>query len=211
MKLEDCHFILIYGGSFDPPHRAHVVLPEIVRHRLGADLVAYLPAARSPHKLDQQPTDARHRLAMLKLALRDHPRAVVLSDEIDRTVPGEPSYMTDTLVTLRQRLGAGVTLRLLVGADQARAFDRWKDAGHVIELADPVVMLRPPETPESLLASLPDASWRSFWACRMVLTPQMDISATEIRRRVREREPIDDLVPEPVARYIYEHGLYRQS
>lgn len=209
MRLEDCRHILIYGGSFDPPHRAHVELPEIVRQRLGADVVAYLPAAQSPHKLDQQPTEAHHRLAMLRLALRDRAQAMVLSDEIDRTAPGEPSYMTETLQALHERLGETVTFRLLIGADQARAFDRWKDADRVIELAEPVAMLRPPETPETLLSSLPNDRWRRFWARRLVPAPLMDISATEIRRRVRAGEPIDDLVPEPVARYIAEHGLYR--
>lgn len=210
MNLDDCRFILIYGGSFDPPHRAHLELPEIVRHRLGADVVAYLPAARSPHKLDQQTTPAHHRVNMLRLALRDRPRTVLLTDEIDRTADGQPSYMVDTLADLHDRLGSRVTLRLLIGADQVRKFDDWKEAPRIIELAEPVAMLRPPETIESLLQSLPDDRARRFWAKRIVPTPQLDVSATQIRQRVQANEPLDDLVPEPVAQYIAEHGLYRQ-
>ena len=209
MKLEDARIILVFGGSFDPPHRAHVVLPELVRHRLGADVVAYVPAAQSPHKLDQQPTDATHRLAMLRLAVADQPHAVIVTDEIDRaTESGEPSYTVETLQRLRDRVGSTVTMRLLIGADQVPAFDRWKDPQRIVELAEPIVMLRPPDTPQSLLEGLPNQEAQRFWGRRLMPVPQMDVSATEIRRRAREGEPLGDLVPEAVERYITEHGLY---
>ncbi|MFW6058621.1 MAG: nicotinate (nicotinamide) nucleotide adenylyltransferase [Phycisphaeraceae bacterium] len=209
MQLEDARYILIFGGTFDPPHRAHVELPEIVRGRLGADCIAYVPAARSPHKLDQQPTDAAHRLAMLRLALEDQPRAVIVTDELDRAAQGDdPSYTVETLQQLRERLGPEVRLRLLIGADQVPAFEKWKDPKRIIELAEPVVMLRPPDTAESLLAALPDDAARRFWARRLMPVPALDVSATMVRQRVRAGEPIDDLVPEAVARYIAEQGLY---
>lgn len=211
MQLEEAQYILVFGGSFDPPHRAHLVLPEQVRHRLGADLVAYVPAAQSPHKLDQQPTDASHRLAMLQLTLKDQPRTVIVTDEIERAVEGDkPSYTVETLERLHERLPAHARMQLLIGADQVPAFEKWKDPQRIIELAEPVVMLRPPETAESILAALPDDADRRFWGRRLMPVAQMEVSATEIRRRVRAGEPIDDLVTEPVARYIAEHDLYRE-
>ena len=209
MRLEDCNLVLLFGGSFDPPHRAHVALPERVRHRIGADCVAYIPAAQSPHKPEQKPADAADRLAMLRLALQHQPRAVILTDEIDRAAQGEPSYTVDTLEALRARLPKSVMLRLLIGADQVPKFDQWREPQRIIALAEPVVMLRPPETVESLLHALPDDKARRFWGKRIVPVPQMDVSATEIRSRLQAHEPIDDLVPEPVAQYIAEHGLYR--
>ena len=208
MQLEDANFILIFGGSFDPPHRAHVELPELVRQRLGADLLAYVPAAQSPHKRDQAPTPAAHRLEMLRRALTNQPRATIVTDELDRAANNEPSYTVDTLQHLRDRLADTVTLRLLIGADQVRAFDRWHEPRRIIELAEPVVMLRPPETAESLLTALPDDAARRFWGKRLVPVPQMDISATDIRRRIAAGASLDELVPADVARYIADHGLY---
>ncbi len=208
MKLEDCRLILVFGGTFDPPHLADFALPQQVRDRIGADVVAYVPAAQSPHKLDQQPTDAAHRLAMLRLALQGQPHTAIVTDELDRAQRGEPSYTVDTLQQLHDRLGEDVTLRLLIGADQVPAFERWKAPQRIIELAEPVVMLRPPETVESLLQALPNDKARRFWARRLVPVSQMEVSATEIRRRLAAGEPVDDLLPMAVARYIREHGLY---
>ncbi|MEX0655643.1 MAG: nicotinate (nicotinamide) nucleotide adenylyltransferase [Phycisphaeraceae bacterium] len=211
MDLTACNQIIVFGGSFDPPHRAHVVLPEQVRLAIGADAVAYVPAARAPHKLDRVQTAAEHRLAMLRLALADRPCAVVLTDELDRAADGQPSYTVDTLEALRRRLPAHVTLRLLMGADQVRIFDQWRASQRVAELAEPVVMVRPPETKTSLLASLDDEAERTRWARRLVKVDRMEISSSMVRERVRQGEPVDDLVPPAVARYIAEHGLYREA
>ena len=68
--------ILLFGGSFDPPHWAHTALPRLVAEHIGADVVAYLPAGRAPHKLDREQTDPQHRLAMLRLAQADEPGAL---------------------------------------------------------------------------------------------------------------------------------------
>lgn len=208
MRLYEADFILVFGGTFDPPQRAHIELPMQVREKVGADAVAYIPAALSPHKLDQVPTEAHHRVAMLELALKDIDEAVVLTDEIDRADAGEPSYTVETLTRLQSELPLHVKLRLLMGGDQMRAFSRWKSPEKIVEIADPLVMVRPPDTRESLLAAMPEAQ-RGFWAGRLVDVPLMDISGTEIRRRVTAGESIDDLVPRAVAQYIERHRLYR--
>jgi len=201
--------LILFGGSFDPPHVAHVILPMAVREAVGADAVAYVPAARAPHKLDRVQTDPAHRLAMLRLALSDAEHAVVLTDEIDRAKGGQPSYTVDTLAALREKLRPGVTLRLLIGADQVRIFDQWREPRRIIELAEPLVMVRPPDTRDSLLASLPDEKTREEWASRLLDVPAMDVSSTEIRERVRRGEPIGGMVHPAVQRYILENDLYR--
>ena len=196
--------LLIFGGSFDPPHRAHVDLPEQVRQAIEADVVVYLPAGRAPHKLDKVQTDPAHRLAMLRLALADAVAAgtaVVLDDEIRRVAAdGRPSYTVDTLEALKQRIAPGAEMRLLIGTDQVNIFETWKDWQRILQLAEPVVMVRPPETVDDV----PEA-----WRPRVVEVPAMDVSSTEVRRRVAAGQTLGDMVVADVANYIGTHGLYR--
>jgi len=195
--------LLIFGGSFDPPHQAHVELPEAVRIALGADVIVYMPAGRAPHKLNQQQTAGTHRLAMLRLALAEPiaaGTAVVLDDEIRRVEEdGRPSYTVDTLEDLRLRIHPDAEMRLLIGTDQVRIFGSWKDWERVIELAEPVVMVRPPETIDHV-----PAAWRG----RVVKVPAIDLSSTEVRGRVEAGEPLEGGVGEAVSRYIAKHRLY---
>ncbi|MBX2851701.1 MAG: nicotinate (nicotinamide) nucleotide adenylyltransferase [Phycisphaeraceae bacterium] len=201
--------ILLFGGSFDPPHRAHIELPQQAAKAIGADLVAYIPAGRAPHKLDREQTDPQHRLAMLRLALSDQPGevpSVVLSDEIDRGAD-QPSYTVDTLESLKQRVEPGTTLRLLIGADQLRIFDSWRNPERIIELAEPAVMVRPPDTQEALVADLP-SDQREDWATRLIETEQIDVSSTDIRAQAGAGIR-DEMVCDSVAAYINQHGLYQ--
>ena len=206
--LTQYNSILIFGGSFDPPHRAHVELPAIAAKQVGAQVIAYLPAGLAPHKLDQVQTPAEHRLAMLRLALKGSDNTTLLTDEIDRA-DGQPSYTARTLEALSKRLRPGTTLRLLMGGDQLRIFDTWRSPERIIELAEPIVMVRPPDSREMLLAALPDDAARAAWAPRLIDVPQIDLSSTDIRNRVAQGLPIRDAVAPQVADYIEEHRLYR--
>jgi len=202
--------LVIFGGSFDPPHQAHVALPRHVRAKINADGLVYVPAARSPHKSEQMPSAAAHRLAMLEAALADLDDTVILTDELDRASNDEPSYTVDTLQRMREALGESTSLCLLIGADQAPVFDKWHQADRIAQLAEVVVMLRPPMTREAVLGSLPVGE-RKIWQDRIVDVPAMDVSATTVRQRLARGESIDDLVPTAVKRYIEAHGLYRKQ
>ncbi|MEO0475115.1 MAG: nicotinate (nicotinamide) nucleotide adenylyltransferase [Planctomycetota bacterium] len=202
--------ILLFGGSFDPPHNAHLALPQQVAEAIGADLIAYIPAGRAPHKLDREQTDPQHRLSMLRLALAEEQgevATIVLTDEIDRG-PDQPSYTVDTLETLHQRLDPDARLRLLIGADQLRIFDVWRSPERIIELAEPVVIVRPPDTKESLLDSLVPEQ-RGAWAGRLVVADTIDLSSTQLRNKVAKGEAIKQWTPTAVFDYIAEHGLYK--
>ncbi|MFK7788983.1 MAG: nicotinate (nicotinamide) nucleotide adenylyltransferase [Phycisphaeraceae bacterium] len=202
--------ILLFGGSFDPPHRAHVALPQQAAQAIHVDLIAYIPAGRAPHKLDRVQTDPQHRLAMLRLALADRAGGVptlVLTDEIERG-PNKPTYTVDTLEALHQRIDPGAKLRLLIGADQLRIFDVWREPQRIIELAEPVVMVRPPDTREALLASV-TADKRDAWAKRLVDVEQLEISSTTIREQAAVGLHDDDSICDAVANYITQHALYR--
>lgn len=186
--------IILFGGSFDPPHVAHIVLPMLVREAVGADAVAYVPCASQPLKQHLRQTPAEHRLAMLRLALANCPHAHILTDEIDR--PG-PSYTIDTLETLQKKYPT-VRWRLLIGLDQAAIFPKWKMADRIVAVADPIMMRRAGKN-----AVVPDQ-----WANRVIDVPPMEISSTTIRVRVLQGLSIAGLAPPPVVDYIRRHGLY---
>ncbi len=199
--------LLIFGGTFDPPHLAHTRLPPLVAKRLGADRIIYVPAAANPLK-PNRPTPARHRLAMLRLAIASVPDAEIDSIELDR--PG-PSYTVQTLEALRERYGDDVELRLLMGADQVPDFDRWREPQRILELATPAVLLRPPGDERAFrerLAGIFPPHLADRWVSWTVPVPPMDVTATEIRRRLSAREDVSDLLDPVVADYIREHGLY---
>jgi len=200
--------LVLFGGSFDPPHQAHVTLPRYVRQQLEADRVVYVPAAQSPHKLARQPTPATHRLAMLEAALADTNDALILTTELDRGEAGDPSYTVDTLAQVRQSISDQTKLYLLIGADQVPVFEQWHKADRIAELAEPIAMVRPPARRDSLLGSL-SAAQQQRWDARIMEVPAMDLSATDVRQRVAAGEPIADLVPTGVARYIKDHALYQ--
>lgn len=202
--------VLLFGGSFDPPHRAHIDLPQQVAQVIDADLIAYIPAGRAPHKLDRVQTDPTHRLEMLRLALADKQGPIptaVLNCEIERD-PDRPSFTVDTLEWLREQVGESTELRLLIGADQLRIFDTWRSPERIIALAEPVVMVRPPDTRKSLLASLP-ADQRDAWRDRLVDVDAIDLSSTQLREKIANAQPVDGLIAPGVERYIHEHDLYR--
>ncbi len=201
--------LLVYGGSFDPIHYAHLTLPEIARQAVGADMIAYIPAGTPPHKQAQARTPGHHRLAMVQLALEGNQHAVALSHELDRAIlTGKPSFTVDTLEGLAAELGPGVKLRLLMGADMLAIFPKWYRFERILELADPVVMVRPPTDKRAMLNMLPSGLDVGQWESRVVEVEPNPISSTLVRLRVQQGQDIHNLVPDKVAGYIREHGLY---
>jgi nicotinate-nucleotide adenylyltransferase len=200
--------ILIFGGTFDPPHLAHTVLPPLVAERIGCRKIVYIPAALNPLKADTPPTANHHRLAMLRAATETVPNAVIDTIELDRE---GPSYMVDTLQKLRTRYGKSVQLRLLIGADQALDFHRWRDWQKIIDLAPPVVMLRPPWKYEAYLAELNQrysSDEVQQWIDWTIPLPMIDISSTEIRKRIERGENLTEILAPAVVQYIQAHRLY---
>ncbi|MDA0295851.1 MAG: nicotinate (nicotinamide) nucleotide adenylyltransferase [Planctomycetota bacterium] len=222
--------ILIFGGSFDPPHRGHLTLPFEAAARLGCDEVVFVPARVNPLKQETPPADPADRIRMLEAAIehrKPDPRSPVITARIDRReVDREgPSFTIDTLEAIQRELleKAGrdenvarqqPQLRLLIGSDQALDFDRWRDWQKIIALAPPVVMPRPPETRTSLAAKYRahfDSNLASRWSTWTLDLAAEGVSSTEIRRRLADGEDVSALLPEGVLKVITDRGLYRKN
>jgi len=191
----------IFGGTFDPVHEGHVNPVARATERFGLARVLWVPARLSPHK-GAPPTDARHRVAMVALALAGRPEWTVAFDELDRE---PPSYTVDTLRALSARFLRD-ELWLLMGTDALATFGRWKDPEEIVRLArvaafhrEPFVggRLRLPPV-EGLANRLEVFDGGSF-----------KISSTELRDDLARGESPAGRVPEPVAEYITKHRLYR--
>jgi nicotinate-nucleotide adenylyltransferase len=155
--------------------------------------------------MDEGPTTApHHRLAMMKRAVHEQTRMSVSSIEIDRA---PPSYTVHTLEALRTAIGAEPVVRLFLGADQTFTFDRWHQSTRVLELAEPLVVLR---APWNSWTDLEQAGLDPTWRDRIVSLPLCNFSSTEIRRFIArgDQAPADWVAP-GVLEYIQEHGLYR--
>ncbi len=214
----DCPSVLLYGGTFDPPHRAHLTLPPLAREAIDADLLLYIPAAAPPLKTGPIASPA-HRIAMLTAGLADIAHTAIATLELDRAKanPAVPSFTIDTLRTLRAQR-PNTTLRLLIGADQARQFHRWKDAREIITLADPAVTLRPPlDDPEALLTDIAP-HWApqelAQWGGRLIELPPIKASSTRARRLLTTdpaSPEIQSLLTPPVLHYITKNNLYTST
>ena len=121
------------------------------------------------------------------------------------------SLHVDTLESLRKRLDGHIQLRLLLGTDHLQTFHRWRNPKRVVELAQPLVMVRPPDTRSSLLAALPSQNDRQQWADRFVDVPRIDVSSTHIRHLAAQHQSIQGLVTPTVEAYITQHRLYEAS
>ena len=211
VELSGCSRVVLYGGSFDPPHVGHMRLSLLAGRRVDADVVAYLPTGRNPTKSTHGKAPAHHRLAMLRLALAGINRVVVLTHEIQPAIDlhdHRPNYTVQTLKHLRRQLGDGVDLRLLMGGDNMRQFYQWRDPEGILRLVQPLVMVRPPDTRQDLLDSLPINVDRMAWGKWFVDLPPMDVSSSQIRRRIAQGRPITGLVRHSVEAYIHQHRLY---
>lgn len=205
--------VLIFGGTFDPPHRAHAALPFLVAAEIGCCHVVFIPAAHNPLK-EAPPAAPHHRLAMLRTMLADRIASGDASiDECELRRPG-PSYTVDTLEELRPRLGARsrTDMRLLLGSDAAISFARWRAPGRILELADPVVVLRPPLDRDGFRELLVDRDDLvrdpDWWLERVCCVPRMDVSANGIRARLAAGQPVGDMLDPGVEWYVRKHRLY---
>ena len=200
----------VFGGTFDPIHVAHLAVAESARDALGLERVLFIPNRQPPHKPDQHVTPAADRLAMVRAAIADNPAFDLSTIEIDRV---GPSYTSDTLETLRTEGLTGADsgdLALILSADAVAGLATWHEPRRVLALAQLVVAPRDgyPDVDASAIARLvPGANARLVF----LDGPRMSLSASEIRARAAAGRSLRYLVPDAVAAYIGDHGLYKES
>ena len=191
----------VFGGTFDPVHDGHVGPVERAARLFGLERVIWIPARISPHK-GEPPTDARHRVAMLALALAEHPDWSIAFDELDRD---PPSYTVDTLRALSARFLRD-ELWLLMGTDALVGLARWRDPEEIVALARIAAFHREPFVGAKLripqIAGLENR-------LEVFDGGSFKISSTDLREGLPRGESPVGRVPEPVAEYITKHRLYR--
>ena len=208
MSVSSAPRIGIFGGSFDPPHNAHVALAEAALAQLGLTELHVIPTGQAWHKR-RALTPQEDRLAMTRLAFSGLPGKVVIDSR--EVLRDGPTYTLDTLHELQQEQ-PGAQLVLIMGADQASALPTWHGWQDILRIAIVSVAYRALPTGTAsrfdpkMLPGLPAGA--RFEALEL---PPMDTSATDIRRRAALGVDISSLVPPPVARYIDQHHLYRPA
>jgi nicotinate-nucleotide adenylyltransferase len=193
----------ILGGTFNPPHLAHLVCASEARAQLSLERVVLVPTGVPPHKPMEQEPGATHRLAMCRLAVQGHRDWLAVSSiEVERA---GPSFTVDTLREIHETQ-PGDELTFIVGGDMAWSLPSWRDPEGILELASLAVAERVGarrEEVRSRLGTLAGARRISY-----IDVPRLDISSSALRRRVREGRPLDYLVADAVADYIEQWRLY---
>jgi nicotinate-nucleotide adenylyltransferase len=196
----------VIGGTFDPIHVGHLIVAEGARDVLSLQRVVFVPAGQPPHKRSTRISPAAHRLAMVRLAIAGNAYFATSRVDIDRR---GPSYTVDTIRLLHEAWGPEVEVYFLIGGDSLVELPTWYQPQRLLEICQVVAVPRPGYEPDldAVNDRIPGVSER----IQILDLPLVDLSATEIRDRVRDRRSIRYLVPASVERYIHRHRLYREQ
>jgi nicotinate-nucleotide adenylyltransferase len=219
--------IALFGGSFDPIHKAHIAVARAAMRRLRLDQVIFIPSGMPPHKPSRRLASFADRFAMVALACSGNPKFTVSPAEGGANQTGERVfYSVDTVKHFHKNLKRdNAKLYFILGADQFLTLPSWKNYESLLRMCDFIVANRPGFNLARLYSAIPEKMLeppgtaqqdRSSGTIRLKRTAvhpltaiASDVSATEIRRRVRSGESIAGLVPRSVRAYIEKQGLYR--
>jgi nicotinate-nucleotide adenylyltransferase len=195
----------VFGGTFDPIHNAHLAVAQAAADACALERVLFVPAARPPHKPDAVISAAADRVAMIELAIAGNDRFTLDRVELERA---GPSYTVDTLETLHARGDTNVSL--ILSAEAFRQLPTWRDPRRIVELARLIVAPRDgyaDADPVLAQERLPELAGR----VTVLDWPRLHLSGSELRERVATGGSLRYLVPDAVAAYIGDHGLYRNQ
>ena len=188
----------ILGGAFDPPHVAHVAMAEAALAQFQLDALLIIPTGDAWHKA-RDLSSGSHRAEMAKLAFGHLPGVTINDMELARQ---GPSYTVDTLRSLALQY-PGAEFFLFIGEDQGKALGTWREIEEISRRA--IICVAEREMPSPLGPDVPSHDIPT----QVLKLPHLPHSATEVRARVAHGQPIDALVPKPVALYIQRHHLYQ--
>jgi nicotinate-nucleotide adenylyltransferase len=193
----------LLGGTFNPPHLGHLVCAQEAHTQLGLDRVVFMPVHQPPHKEVESNPGVEHRVALCRLTVADDPRFAVSRLEVDK--PGR-SYTVDTLRGLHESSPED-ELTFIMGGDMAYSLPTWHQPEAVLSLATLGVAEREGVARADITEHLTGLAGAE--RIRFFDMPRIDISSSQIRRRVASGQPVRYLVPDAVAEYIVSEGLYR--
>lgn len=190
----------IYGGTFDPPHRAHLELAKWVREELSLDYIYFIPTAQHVFKDNKHLSPAEIRCLMVSAAIKGHNHLRISRVEVER---GDMSYTADTLREFRQfeKLPSS-DLYLIIGIDNLKDFYLWKDPDEILELAHLVVLRRSGHYSHTHAKQYQDRF-------HLLDSPIIEISATEVRKRIAKGDDVSDIIAPAVYEIIKSHSLYK--
>ena len=193
----------VMGGTFDPIHFGHLAAGEEARVRLGLARVVFVPNGQPPHKAGYAVTDAEHRYNMVVLATASNPHFEVSRVEIDRS---GPSYAVDTVRSLARQFAEGTTVHFITGADAILELLTWRDPEQLARFCEFVAVARPGHNLDDIRQALGEELSRQV---HYLDIPGIATSSRELRKRAAEGLSLRYLTPDPVARYVLSHRLYR--
>ena len=202
--MEEITRIGIYGGTFAPIHNGHVNAAKAFMDQMQLHYLFVIPTSITPDKIRDEGDDAHHRMKMCELAFEGETGVIISDMEIER---GGISYTVDTLRSLARD---DRRLFMLVGTDMALKLDTWREPEEIFKLCYPTYVRR--ESDKLLEAQIIEKNTKYLneygKICRRIMTPEIELSSTEIRKMVKEGKDISHLVPQKVAEYIKENKLY---
>jgi nicotinate-nucleotide adenylyltransferase len=217
----------IFGGSFNPIHRCHLAVARETRRRTPLDCIVFVPTGDPPHKPTESLAEARHRLEMVRLAVHQHSGFSVSAVEAVRPAK---SYSIETINRFRGEYGTEADLFFIVGLDAFLEVGDWRQAAEVLQAVHFIVVNRPglafpqlrglrflPALDEPDLVRLQEGVIQrlevpltSRTGLILLRLPPCEVSASDVRARLRRGESIANLLPDPVESYILRHELYRE-
>lgn len=184
----------ILGGTFNPIHIGHLILAEEALWKLKLDKVIFVPAYLPPHKEEEEVLDAEHRFNMALLAIEENPKFEVSKIEIDAK---EKSYSVDTLKKFKKQFGPEADFFFITGSDSLKELFSWKKIDEIFSLSTFIVAKRPGFPIEEVPKNV-----------QVVVITEVEVSSSEIRKRLKEKKSIRYLVPDKVIEYIEKNRLY---
>lgn len=211
--------ILIFGGSFDPVHQAHVDCARFVQKKMNFDEVIFVPNSQNPIKSAVELVDPRDRLEMVRLAISEDREIFSVDDS--EVLRGGPSYSVDTVTEYVEKFGEG-SVYFLLGLDAFERFDEWKEYSQILKICNLVVMSRSGRPLPRFLEDLPegvrpfvglfDHSFCALTTGRQIeflQVPDWEVSSTELRKRLKAGRDVGHLMHPLVIDYMNEHKLYQ--
>jgi len=212
----------LFGGTFNPIHFGHINVSTEIKKKFELDTIYMIPSAIPPHKRRQEVADAQDRLNMTRLAVSGLDGYIVSDVELTRS---GPSYTIDTINYFRKALSEDTKMYLILGMDAFLEIDTWMSYKELFTKLPLIIMSRPGTEylkHHQLETYIQDKISDNYWFeeeknCFMHQTKQSiylvtvtpyDISSTEIRKRIRQQKPLQNIIPEPVEQYIRSEGLY---